>query len=152
MVSNAIQGGSSRVKAIASSSARANQAADAARPIEGRSISNEKTKHLPFGGCNRVGSRRGDIEYSAGGTEKGGRCRLLLRCSNKLDIASTVWRVPYYERLYIPKRYAETLAHLDETTACRYAYVGVTQFNINVREKPNADYAECIALPPVFPK
>lgn len=38
---NAIQGDQTGLKAIASSSARTNQAADAARAIEGRSISNE---------------------------------------------------------------------------------------------------------------
>lgn len=42
MVSNAIQGDQAGLKAIASSSARANQAADATRAIKGRSISNEK--------------------------------------------------------------------------------------------------------------
>lgn len=42
MVSNVIQGDQTGLKAIASSSARANQAADAARAIERRSISNEK--------------------------------------------------------------------------------------------------------------
>lgn len=118
--------GSSRVKAIASSSARANHAA---RAIEGRSISNEK---MSISSLMAATASRADMTISniPGVEQRGidiGCC-----CSNKLDIArtrctSTICTL----REWVCQNIAKTRAHLYEKPTCYYTYVGVTQFNIN---------------------
>lgn len=72
MVSNAIQGDQAGLKAIASSLARANQATDAARMIEGRSIPNEKASISRLVAAT---ASRADVAISnipGGGAERGG--------------------------------------------------------------------------------
>lgn len=129
--------GLSRVKAIASSSTRANQATDAARAIEGHSISNGKTSISPVGGCNRIECRR--WRYRIFGERKGlwqrraARYRLLqqqARYRSHMRCAGTVWRCALLREWVYQNGARNFRSSRRDTRVSLCICAGVTRLNI----------------------